>query len=190
MRQVRRRRLFEPSDLDAVAEQQANDVRRGLRVIAGNDHNALEPIRRGFCHGGAAEIVVIEQPVLAILGGRFERRQGRNVVMGDAVAQRRDRAVVAPSPEFRAAIGLVRHAGGALERRPLVPIAHVEEIEHPADEVLPAVFVECRRVAPAIRIEPLGGLRRQIHVHGLSDRREEKRRCRRVMVHEHLRVPA
>ncbi len=110
--------------------------------------------------------------------------------MRDAVAQRRNGPVVAAAVELWAAVGLVGHPRGALERRPLVPIADVEEVEHAAHEILPAVAVERRRVAAPECVEPLGGLRWQVQVHRRRYGREEERLGGRVVVYEHLRVPA
>ena len=108
----------------------------------------------------------------------------------DPIPQCRDRAVVAAIVEFAAAIGLIRHAGRALEGGPLVPVPDVEEVEHPAHLILPAIAIEGRGIAAPIGVEPFRGLGRKIHVHGLGDRREEERRRGRVMIHEHLRSPA
>ena len=110
--------------------------------------------------------------------------------MRNAVEERRDTAVVTALAEFRATVGLVRHPGGTLKRRPFVPVADVEKVEHAAHVVLPAVTVERGGVAAAVGREPLGRLRRQVHVHRLRDRWEEEGRRRRVMVDEHLWVPA
>ena len=111
-------------------------------------------------------------------------------MVGDAVAKRGDGAVVAALAELRPSVRLVRHPSRALEGGPFVPVADVEEVEDAPHEILPAVLVEGRRIAPAVRIEPLRRLSRQVHVHRLRDRREEEVRGRRVMVHEHLRMPA
>ena len=109
--------------------------------------------------------------------------------MCDAVAERRDAAVVTALAEFGPAVGLVRHPGRPLERRPLIPVADVEEVEDAAHEILPAIAVERRSVAAPVRLEPLRRLRGQVHVHGLGNGREEEVRRRRVVVHEDLRPP-
>src|SRR6185503_19285995 len=103
-------------------------------------------------------------------------------MVGDAVAEGRDGAVVPPLVELGSAVGLVRHAGRALEGGPLVPVADVEEVEHPAYEVLPAEMIERRGIAAAIGVEPLRRLRREITVDRLRDGWEEVRRRRGVVI--------
>ena len=189
MRRARGERLAQPRDLDAVAEQQTDNVRRRLRIVAGDDDDALQPIGGRFGQSGTAEVVVVLQTALPVLRRRLERRERRDEMVGDAVAEGRDAAVVPALAEFGPAVGLVGHPRGALEGGPLVPVAHIEEIEDAAHEILPAIAVERRRVAAPVRLEPLRRLRRQVHVHGLRDGGKKEVRRRRVVVHEHLRAP-
>jgi len=183
-------RLAQAADLDAVAEQQAHHVRGGARVAARREDDALHPVACGLGERAATELVVILETRLPVLGGGLERRQRSHEVVGDAVAEGGDGAVVAAEVVLGAAVGLVGHAARALERRPLVPVARIEEVEHSPHEILPPVMVERRRVAAAVRLEPFRRLRGEVLVHGLRDGREEERRRRGVVVHQHLRVPA
>src|SRR3989449_7362995 len=57
MRRARGERLAQPRDLDAVAEQQTDNVRRRLRIAAGDDDDALQPIGGRFGQRGTAEVV-------------------------------------------------------------------------------------------------------------------------------------
>jgi len=75
VRQARRERLAQPGHLDAVAEQQADNVRRRLRIVARHDHDAFDAIGRRFRERGAAEVVVVLQPALPVLRRRLECRQ-------------------------------------------------------------------------------------------------------------------
>src|SRR5262245_37245196 len=108
----------------------------------------------------------------------------------DPVAEGADRAVIAAAVELRTAVGFVRHPRRALEGRPLVPGAGVEEIEDAAHEILPAVVVESGGVAAAEHLEPVRGLCGEILIHGGGDGREEEGLRRGVVVDEDLRMPA
>ena len=165
-------------------------MRRGARIAAGEDHDALHPVRGRLGERAAAELVVVLHAGLTVLGRRLQRRERGHEVVGDPVPERGDRAVITAQVVLRAAVRFVGHAAGALERRPLVPVAGIEEVEHAAHEILPAVAVERRRVAAPVRLEPLRRLRRQVEVYRLRDRWEEERGRRGVVVHQHLRVPA
>ena len=189
MRGARSGGLREARDLDPVRQQQADDVRGRAGVRPRHDHDALHAVGRGFHQGGPSELVVVEQAVAPVLRRGLERGEGGDEVVRDPVAEGGDRAVVTPLVELGAAVGLVGHSRRALEGRPLVPVAHVEEVEHAAHEVLPAEAVERRRVAATVRIEPLRRLRGEVAVDRLRHGREEERGRRGMVVDEHLRPP-
>ena len=165
-------------------------MRGGACVATRREDDALHPVRRGVGERAAAELVIVLEPRLPVLRRRLERRERGYEVVRDAVAEGGDRAIVAAEVVLWPAVGLVGHAARALERRPLVPVARIEEVEHSPHEILPPVMVERRRVAAAVRLEPFRRLRGEVEVHGLGDGWEEERRRRGVVVHQHLRMPA
>ena len=135
---------------------------------------------------------VLQQP-FAILRGRAQRGHGGRVVAGDAVGQRVDRAVVAHDGRPAAAVAghFVRHPDRAVQRRPRVAVAGIEEIELLAGEERPSLFRECFGVGAAEFLQPRIDVLRQIGVDRPRVGREKVRRlvAHLVEVDEDLRIP-
>ena len=155
------------------------DVSRGTVALARRD----KPGKEGKSF--------VAQEGLAVGRRRFQRRQPRDEMLHCPLLQRQDRSV--PPPVGQAAGGasrhLVSHPDGAVEGRPGIAVARVEEVEDLAYEVGPPARVEGVRVLAAEDAEPLHGLGREPRVEGLRHGREEigALGAHLVEVHVHLR---
>ncbi len=162
VRGARAERLDRHQHLDLIAEQNLDQPCRALRIGAGHQHEALPAAPGGeLVQAGAEELVIVAQELLAVLGCGAQRGQRRREVLGDPVPQAEDRAVVARPgvAAVAAAVGLVGHPDGAVQRRPAVPVARVVEVEDVAHVVVPAVAVERGAVGAAVQLGPADDLR-------------------------------
>ncbi len=110
--------------------------------------------------------------------------------MRDALPKRDDGPIVTAPLECLAAVGFVRHAGGAVQRGSGIEVAGVEQVEHVARVVLPSVPVERSRVALPEHFQPADRLCGEVAVHRSRRWREEVLFRGAVKIDEYLRVPA
>ena len=110
-------------------------------------------------------------------------------MLGDAVAEREERPVVAALEQRGAAVGLVGHPRRAGERGPDVPVAGIERIEDVAHVVAPPARVEGGGVGAADDVEPLRRLGAEVLVDRLRRWRHVVLRRVAVLVRRDHRVP-
>ena len=135
---------------------------------------------------------VLQQP-FAIFRRRAQRGHRGRVVARDAVGQRVDRAVVAHDGRSGAAVAghFVRHADRAVQRRPGVAVAGIEEVELFARKERPSLFRERLGIGAAEFLQPRIDVLRQVRVDRPRVGREKVRRlvAHLVEVDEDLRIP-
>ena len=119
-----------------------------------------------------------------VAGGRRDGFEAARDVVRDAVGEAQRVALGRLNGEARPAgpALLVRHPDGAVERRPRVAVAGIEQVERLAREVEPALAVERGRVGrPDARLERALP-RRDARVEGLRGRREVVRAVHALLV--------
>ena len=179
-------------DLDLMLPQHADQIGRARRVLAGDQHELLHRFPGDRRHRRRAEVVERVEASLAVVGRGDERRHGTGEVMEYRVGERGDAAVGQAVGEAlaAAAVGLERHAGGAVERRVAVPVARVVQVVDLAREVRPAVAVERRGDVLPVGLDPPPRGLVELRVDRPGPRREEEAVRVAVVIDEEHGVPA